>query len=114
MVRFLVLVGGMLLLTSTSVRAQEGKDDPKKRAKALAAARDKGLDFLTKNQAKDGSWGKTYTYAVTAFACLSYLSASDEPFEGESGKALVRGLNFLLAGQKDGMFGSQGHSWIHG
>src|SRR5262249_26097459 len=67
-----------------------------------------------KNQAKDGSWGKTYTVAVTSFACLSYLSASDEPFTGDRGKALMKGLEFLLANQKDGTFSAQGHSWIHG
>jgi hypothetical protein len=81
---------------------------------ASRAARDKGLAWLTKNQAKDGSWGKQYTIAVTSFACLSYLAASDEPFIGEHAKALVKGLEFLLANQKDGMVASQGHSWIHG
>lgn len=83
-------------------------------AKANRAARDKGLDWLTKHQAKDGSWGKQYTIAVTSFACLSYLAAADEPFTGDSGKALVKGLEFLRANQKDGIFDPQGHSWIHG
>ncbi len=80
---------------------------------ASRAARDKGLAWLTKNQAKDGSWGKQYTIAVTGFACLGYLGAADEPFVGESGKALVKGLEFLLANQNDGVFNTQG-SWIHG
>src|SRR5262249_61823501 len=68
----------------------------------------------TKNQAQNGSWGKNYTLAVTSFACLSYLGAADEPFDGEHGKALTKGLQFLMANQKDGMFPGQGHSWIHG
>ena len=92
-------------------------DEPAKpddAAKALAAARTKGLDWLAKNQNADGSWGKTYTVAVTSFACLSYLSASDEPFDGDRGKALVKGLQFLMAQQKDGEFPQQGHTWIHG
>jgi len=76
--------------------------------------RDGALAWLTENQAKDGSWGKTYTVAITSFACLSYLAASDEPFEGPSAKALTRGLGFLMAAQRDGQFPSQGHSWIHG
>src|SRR5262249_55650259 len=29
-------------------------------------------------------------------------------------KALTKGLGFLLASQKDGVFSPQGHSWIHG
>lgn len=82
--------------------------------KAVAKARDKGLDWLTKNQAKDGSWGKTHTIAVTSFACLTYLSANDEPFSDDHGKALLKGLNHLLSKQADGMFATQGHSWIHG
>jgi len=77
-------------------------------------AKERGLDWLTKNQAKDGSWGKIYTIAVTSFGCLAYLSASDEPFRDERGKALVQGLEFLLSQQKDAMFSQQGHTWIHG
>ncbi len=85
-------------------------------AKDVAAARLKGLDWLTKNQAADGSWGKSYTVGITGLTCLAYLSATDEPFTGERGKALVKGLEFLLASQKDGMFLTQGQSvrtWIH-
>jgi hypothetical protein len=80
----------------------------------LAAAREKGLDWLTGHQAADGSWGKTHSLAVTSFACLAYLSASDDPYTGDRGKAILKGLRFLLAGQKDGMFNQQGHTWIHG
>jgi hypothetical protein len=82
--------------------------------KAVRAAGEKGLDWLTKNQAANGSWGKTYTIAVTSFACLSYLSAAEEPYIDERGKALIKGLRFLVAQQKDGMFPQQGHTWIHG
>jgi len=83
-------------------------------AKAIAAARGRGLAWLGKHQAKDGSWGKTYTVAVTSFACLSYLSASDEPFAGDDGKVLTAGLEYLMKAHTDGQFPSQGHSWIHG
>ncbi len=87
---------------------------PADRAKVLVTARDQGLDWLTKHQAADGSWGQTYTVAVTSFACLSSLSASDEPFTGERGQTLVKGLKYLLGQQTDGTFPPQGHSWIHG
>ncbi len=83
-------------------------------AQLITSAKNKGLDWLTKNQAKDGSWGKTYTIATTSFACLGYLSDSAEPFDGPHGKALVKGLAFLLANQNNGMFAPNGHSWIHG
>src|SRR5262249_23077126 len=105
-------VGVLACLINVAPSSGQGKGDD--HAMALSAARAKDLEWLTKNQSKDGSWGKTYTIAVTAFACLSYLSASDEPFDGEQGKALLKGINFLLANQKDGDFAAQGHSWIHG
>ncbi|MBI3411364.1 MAG: terpene cyclase/mutase family protein [Planctomycetes bacterium] len=101
-------------------RSQDKTPDEKKpeiQAKDVAAAREKGLDWLTKNQGADGSWGKSYTIGITSMGCLAFLSAADEPFTGERGKALVKGLQFLLANQKDAMFLAQGQSvrtWIHG
>ena len=81
---------------------------------ARLKARDQGLAWLAKNQAADGSWGKQYTVAVTSFACLAQLAADDEPFQGQRGKSLVRGLNYILSKQTDGKFLNQGHTWIHG
>lgn len=103
----------LALLFATSARADD-KPKADEADKAIIAIRDKGLEWLTKNQAGNGSWGKQYTFSVTSFACLSYLAATNEPFDGDNGKALVKGLQFLMASQKDGMFPSQGHSWIHG
>jgi hypothetical protein len=105
---------GLILGFTGAATAQDKTPSPDNFGAATRAARDKGLAWLTKNQAKDGSWGKTYTIAVTSFACLSYLAAEDEPFRGDSGKALVKGLEFLLANHRDGTFHPQGHSWIHG
>ena len=90
------------------------KPTPEPTPKPVREAREKSLVWLTENQAANGSWGKTYTIAVTSFACLSYLSANDEPFRGERGDTLLKGLKFLLAQQKEGMFVQQGHTWIHG
>jgi hypothetical protein len=99
---------------ATRAAAQDDKGKAEDLGKALTAARDRGLDWLTKHQRADGAWGKTYSIAVTSFACLSYLSAADEPFEGARGKALLKGLDFLLKNQKAGQWANQGHSWIHG
>src|SRR5262245_25767500 len=111
---------GIWFASGPTARGQGKKPDVKKPeilAKEVAAAREKGLDWLTKNQNADGSWGKSYTIGITSMACLAYLSAADEPFTGDRGKALVKGLQFLLAIQKEGMFLTQGQSvrtWIHG
>ncbi len=116
------LVLGFWLSPIPVAHGQDEKPEDKKPkiskdlAQDVAAAREKGLDWLTKNQAADGSWGKSYTVGVTGLTCLAYLSATDEPFTGERGKCLVKGLEFLLANQKDGMFLTQGQSvrtWIH-
>jgi prenyltransferase beta subunit len=104
-----------VLLVSADARARTNADEAATdNAKAVAAAREKGLDWLTKHQEPNGAWSKGYSIAVTSFACLAYLSAADEPFINERGKALVKGLQFLLANQKDGQFSQQGHTWIHG
>lgn len=109
------LVAGIWLAPEPASRGQDKKPD-KVTAREVAAAGAKGLDWLTKNQAADGSWGKSYTIGITSMACLAYLSASDEPFTDERGKALIKGLQYLMANQKDGMFLTQGQSvrtWIH-
>jgi hypothetical protein len=114
------LLFGLWFASEPVARGQGKKPDEKKPenlAREVAAAREKGLDWLTKNQAADGSWGKSYTIGITSMGCLAYLSAAEEPFTGDRGKALVKGLQFLLANQKDAMFGIQGQSvrtWIHG
>ncbi len=80
----------------------------------LKKARQKGVAWLVQHQAADGSWGKRHTIAITSFVCLAFLSASDEPYDAETGQALTKGLKFLLTKQKEGMFEKQGHTWIHG
>jgi hypothetical protein len=118
MLRTLAVLLCLGLIFTAGIRAtgQAAKQKPADddHAKALHAARDKGLEWLTKNQAADGSWGKTHVIAVTSFACLAYLSADAEPFDAAHRKALVKGLEYILAKQKNGKFEQQGHSWIHG
>ena len=88
--------------------------DPEQTARDALTARDKGLAWLAENQGNDGAWGKQYSIAVTSFACLAYLAATDEPFEGPHAPALHRGLEFLVVQQTDGKWPKQGHTWIHG
>lgn len=104
----------LLVLASPSIAEETIADKSEDQAKLIAAARKRGLDWLNKHQAENGSWGKTYSIAVTSFACLSYLGDTDEPFQGERGRKLLKGLQFLMANQKDGQFNQQGHTWIHG
>jgi hypothetical protein len=82
------------------------------------AARAKALEWLAKTPNADGSWGKTYTVAVTGLSCLAFLASSDEPFDAtavrDAAGALTHGLAWLVATAKDGTFPKQGHTWIHG
>jgi hypothetical protein len=73
-----------------------------------------GVRWLDAHQAPDGSWGKQYSVAITALACLAHLSASDQPFAGEAAAPLAKGLGWLLAQQTEGRWPHQGHTWIHG
>src|SRR5439155_26192594 len=102
-----IAVALMGILVIGPARGQPAKADD--HATALKSARDKGLEWLTKNQAQNGSWGKSYTLSVTSFACLSYLVAVDEPFDGAHGRALTKGFAFLLANQNECMFAGQGN-----
>jgi hypothetical protein len=105
----------VLVWWPTPLRADPpAEEKPEGVHKTLREARAKGLDWMTKNQAKDGSWGKTYTLAITSFTCLAYLADAEEPFIDERGKALLKGLQFLLSQQTNGQFVKQGHTWIHG
>ncbi len=106
------------LLRKAQDRQAKTTEEPTRKVevtdKTLADARQAGLKWLMENQAKDGHWGKTYPIAVTSFATLAILSAEEEPFKGEAGKMLLKAVEYLLSQQSDGVFKSNGHSWIHG
>ena len=55
-------------LCSAQALADITKTAPRELANKVTAAHEKGLDWLTKNQAANGSWGKDHSIAVTSFA----------------------------------------------
>jgi hypothetical protein len=79
-----------------------------------ALARTESLGWLRANANEDGSWGGPYSVAVTALGALAHLAATDEPFEGERARPLLRAVEWLLSQAKEGVFPAQGHTWIHG
>ncbi len=74
----------------------------------------RALRWLAKNQAKDGSWGKTKP-AMTALAILAYLAHGDTPESDEFGYVVESGLRYLTEAQRpDGRFkGADGHDYTH-
>jgi hypothetical protein len=70
---------------------------------------DRGLLWLAKNQAPDGSWGANgplgeYRMAMTGLAGLAFLSAGHVPERGPFGARLERAIRFILKSQQgDGL-----------
>ena len=55
----------------------------------------KGLDWLQKNQNKDGSWGSGHKSAMTGLALLAYLGHCETPLSEKYGDTVLRGMVYL-------------------
>jgi len=70
---------------------------------------ERGLLWLAKNQAPDGSWGSNgplgqYRMAMTGLTGLAFLSAGHVPGRGPYGTRLERAIRFILKSQQgDGL-----------
>src|SRR5258707_11316197 len=80
---------------------------------------EKALEFLSNTQNKtDGSWtvgGKGKHVAVTSLAVMAFLSAGHVPGEGLYGKAVERGVRWVLSMQRpNGLIANDGgHEMYH-
>src|SRR5262249_46498211 len=62
------------------------------------------LTFLLENQQANGAWSDTSfpdSVGVTALCCLALMAEGNLPNQGPHGKALTKGLEFLLGRFKD-------------
>lgn len=72
-----------------------------------------GIRFLASKQLPNGSWGMTdferrHPVAMTGYTLMAFLAAGHLPGEGEEGKAVRAGLQYLLdAAKPDGTFGDR-------
>mgnify|MGYP001109195005 CR=1 FL=1 len=123
----LVLV--MLSMTGGSM-SRDVRADGKRGAEAvdfveitpeLRLSVEKGLKYLAANQAPDGSWGgdRYGRHAgITALGCLAFMADGHLPGRGEYGRAVERGLNFVLScAQETGLIAadtSHGPMYGHG
>jgi hypothetical protein len=74
---------------------------------------DRGLEWLAKQQARDGSWAGergTYPVPMTALAGMALLGEGSTPSQGKYARQLDRAVNFLVAqAQPDGLIGDPKH-----
>ena len=75
----------------------------------------KGLEYLRKQQSRDGAVGNNVKMAMTSLAVMAHLAAGVTPDDAEHGAWMRRGLLFVL-GQQDenGYLGSQDGSRMYG
>ncbi len=80
----------------------------------------KALNWLTRDQNPDGSWGQTSKGAMTGFALLCYLGHCELTDSPEYGEALAKGIKYLveLGDEKDGWLyvtnNKHGSAYAHG
>ena len=77
------------------------------------------LKYLAAQQNANGSWdtgsGESYEVAMTGYVLIAFLTAGQLPDEGEYGRHVTNGLNFLLNSVKgDGTFASTGGHYMYG
>ncbi len=92
------------LITATLCRAAEPATNPASQPAADTVVVDdkteavlKGsLKFLAGKQTPGGSWGQPYEVAMTGYVMIAFMSNGNLPGEGEYGKTVARGAQFLL------------------
>lgn len=77
------------------------------------------LKYLSAKQTPNGSWnagGNEHPIAITAYTLIAFLSTGNLPGEGEYGKNVTRGVQYLLDSQRpDGYFnGSVAGQYMYG
>ncbi|MCZ7646724.1 MAG: terpene cyclase/mutase family protein [Planctomycetota bacterium] len=81
---------------------------------------EKGLNWLSKNQGRDGAWGSAgsggqYRMAMTSLAGLAFLAAGQTPGRGKYGRTVEQAIDFILKHQgRDGLFGANDGQEMYG
>lgn len=84
----------------------------------------RGLRYLARHQAPNGSWQgrsekeRIYPIAMTAYTLMAFLSTGNLPGEGEYGREVGRGVQFLLSQvSPEGLIGDRDtgqYMYVHG
>ncbi|MFN0243454.1 MAG: prenyltransferase/squalene oxidase repeat-containing protein [Planctomycetota bacterium] len=111
------LACSVLAPASAHANARTTGDDPMTVTQDQVTAVDRGLAWLAKTQAPDGSWVAKIGYklnnnykftsddrghlGVTSLACMAFLAGGHLPGRGEYGPVVERGLAFVLSCVQD-------------
>ena len=102
MTRLLALVVCLGLITALPTSAQEAAKKDKVVVDEKTEAVIKGaLKWLASKQLPNGAWGSTgdeqrYTIAITGYVLMAFEAAGHLPGEGEYGKNVTLGMQYLL------------------
>ena len=113
-----ILLSTLALLSSLAAlpvhAAQElGQADPVKVDAKTEAVIKSGLKFLASKQQPNGAWGTQdeelrHQVAMTGYVLMAFQAAGQLPGEGEFGKAVQQGVQFLLdSTAADGLIGNR-------
>jgi prenyltransferase beta subunit len=92
----------LLLLLMQCVYSEEVNVRPDMITVEAESAIEKGLQYLAKNQARDGSWrtngaSGSYPCAMTALAGLAILASGSTPLEGPYAKNVQKATEYILS-----------------
>ncbi len=112
-----LLLGTILLnqLCTIPGNAASSVIEDVKYQRAFDDAVDRGLTFLAKAQAKNGSIGEPNTPAITALAVMAFLARGYTPGLPPYGDVINRGIDFILTtpDAKGAMMGGRGQMYSH-
>jgi hypothetical protein len=102
-------------LTGMDARAQASVHEDDKYQRAFDESVDKGLAFLARSQAADGSIGGATTPAITSLAIMAFLARGYSPGVPPYGDVINRGIDHILSQSKPNglLMGQNGRMYSH-
>lgn len=100
----------MLVGTARQARADKASEEIRQQQEQIEESIDRGLAYLERNQAKDGSFksGMGRNTGITSLCVMAFLSRGYTPGTGPYGDVINRSIDFVLDSQnKNGMIVSE-------
>lgn len=112
----IILVITFLLSNTILMAIEEAPQREPYLTEEVEKAIDKGLEYLSKQQHKDGSWGQgANPVGITSIALLAFLANGHLPELGKYGDIVKKGTDYILDKGRDKLTGYIGQSmYEHG